>query len=161
MKHKLLSKKGFSMVEMMVTVVITAVCLVVALRVFSVCALAISNSYNTSYAVKALDSMMAELREKAISEDGLETGEYEKTFKYGGRSFTVTQTISEWTSSVISDLVEEGTVEIYGGLEGALPDLTVLPMTEVELRAEWGEGSRKGHMTLKTILPGKKDEYEM
>ncbi|MDP8258020.1 MAG: prepilin-type N-terminal cleavage/methylation domain-containing protein [Candidatus Aadella gelida] len=157
----MISKKGFSMVEMMVTVVIVAVCLVMALRVFSVCSMAVSRSYNTDYAIKALDSVMNDLREKAVLERGLEIGTGQEEFDYKGRIITVSKEIREWESPTVKSLIESGSVEIIGGIEGDLPDFAISPLVEVELIAEWGQGIRRDSMTVKTLLPGKEDEYVM
>ena len=147
------------MVEMMITVVIVAVCLVMALRVFSVCAKAVGESYNSLYAVKALDCVMNELREKAITEEGVEIGSSREEFEYDGRVFTVAQEITEWVSPTVEKLLEQGDLEVYGGMAGAVPDIAVSSMVEVELTAEWGHGSRTGKLSVKTLLPGKK--YDM
>ena len=67
---------GFSLVEIMITVVIIGVCLVMALRVFSFCAAAVSEAYNSTHAVNILQTKIDELEEQVILAGGAEVSSF-------------------------------------------------------------------------------------
>jgi len=62
------------MVELMITVVIVSVCLVMSLRVFSICASGIAKAYDTSAAVGILQKKLDELRLYSLENEGVKVG---------------------------------------------------------------------------------------
>jgi len=104
------TKKGFSMVEMMITVVIVSVCLVMALRGFSLCAKYVSEAYNTTYASEILQSKMNELKEKAVIEGGINVFAKEEIVFVDDRKFILKQEAFKWEKSEEKDQEDDSTV---------------------------------------------------
>ncbi|MCK5450759.1 MAG: prepilin-type N-terminal cleavage/methylation domain-containing protein [Candidatus Omnitrophica bacterium] len=146
------NNRGFSMVEMMITVVIVAVCLIVALRGFSVCATSVSRAYDTTYAADILENKMDLLREKAIVENGLFPGSSREDLTFRGKKFTVSCDITE------VEVLEESFVEEEMLLEQGAPEVVLV---NVVVKAVWGRSPGEKKMTVETFLPGKEAEYEV
>lgn len=141
------------MIEMMITVVIVAVCLVIVLRVFSVCAIAVSDAYNSSYAVNILREKMDELQVEAVMEDGIGASGLEEDIVAGGREFTFIQEITDWEKEAeavpASEEIEEETDEEEG-----------TGLREVSLKVSWGTSVRQKSLAMKTILPARGSGHE-
>ena len=132
------------MIEIMVTVVIIATCLVIALRGFSICAVVVSGTYNRMLAVEIMQEKIDELREKAILEDGVWVSSDSDSLTIDGRSLQYNSNILEW-----EDIDEEETE--FEGLE--IPD--PLKLCEVELNVTWRAHGKSKGLKLKTIIPAK------
>jgi len=138
--------KGFSMIEMMITVVIIAVCLIVALRVFSICGIVVSGAYNNAIAIDILQKRIDELQETAITSDGIgKSSASAENIVEDGRRLRFSQKITAWKDP-LDEVAEEGSekgVEKDTGLN------------EVQLSVNWGVHGRRKGLTLKTLLPAK------
>ncbi|MFH1395029.1 MAG: prepilin-type N-terminal cleavage/methylation domain-containing protein [Candidatus Omnitrophota bacterium] len=148
-----LTGNGFSLVEIMITVVIIGVCMVMTLRVFSFCAKAVSEAYNSTYAVDILQDKINDLREKAIMEAGITVSSSMESLEKGGRNFEFTQESIIWENPMI-DLEEiEGIEEFEETVESS-----TLSLCEVTLEVSWRSGVQKRNLIIKTLLPAKESE---
>jgi hypothetical protein len=133
------------MIEMMITVVIVAVCLIVALRVFSICSVLVSGAYNDAIAIDILQEKIDELQETAVTADGIgKSSAPTEDIVEDGRKLRFSQKIIAWKDP-LDEVTEEGSEE-----EGVEKDTG---LNEVQLSVNWSvQGRRKG-LTLKTLLP--------
>ena len=135
------------MVELMVTVVIVGTCLVMALRVFTISAAAVSEAYNNTMALNILQDKMDKLQEKAVLEDGLEVSLLTEDVIVNNRKLTFTQEIAEWEKEI-----EEETSEFE---EEESTDLC-----EVTLGIGWKAAGKPRSLTVKTLFPAKGFRHE-
>jgi len=139
------------MVEMMITVAIVTICLVMVLRVFSVCASAVSNMYNSACAISIIQEKLDELKLKAIIENGIETGSLLENITKEGKKFTFSQEINDWELP-IEELLEEDEEEVEIEEE---PDLE---LCEAQLIVGWGPDVKRKKFEIRTLFPiSKKD----
>ena len=166
-------ERAFTMVELMVTVVIVSVCLIMALRVFSICAGAVSEAYNRSLAVNLLQEKIDEIQEKAVMENGvnIEEGSSEEKVVVNSRKLTFVQEFEIWTVAPTSAEGEEaqdeeegrrlGIVEQEEEIEEGEEEEEKTDLCTVELRAAWKTLSRTKGLILRTLMPiaGSRDEF--
>lgn len=137
-----LTKKGFSMIELMITVVVIAICLILALRAFSVSAAAVSKAYNSMLALNILESKLDKLQEKAILEDGLEPSSSVEDIVVNNRKLTFTEEIIEWERPQEPSEPEE---EKEKKLD--------LNLCQIELEVNWKSVGKARGLTVKTLIP--------
>ena len=133
---------GFSMVELMITVVIVSVCLIMALRVFSISAAALSEAHNSMFALNVLQDKMDELQEKAILEDGVETSSFSEDIVVNNRNLSFTQEITQWKRLLLEEELEQEEEE---------EEIDYL--CEAELEVSWGIRGKTRGLMVKTFLP--------
>ena len=151
---------GFSLVEIMITVVILGVCLVMALRVFSFCAAAVSEAYNSTYAVDILQEKIDEVEEQVVLAGGAEFSSCSEEIERGGREFTFTQEISDWIRPII-EIPEASEIETEVAIE--TEDLST-GLCEALFIVEWGASNRRKNIKVKTMFPAKAElinEYDI
>jgi len=141
---------GFTMVELLITVVIIAVCQTIALRVFSICAATTSEAYNNTIATNVLRDKINMLKEKSILENGVEVSSTSEEIAVGDRKIIFTQNITEKDAPA-----EEAAEEAEG--EEAIETAPGTELCEAELAAEWG---RAKAIRLKAILPLAGSDHE-
>ena len=151
---------GFSLVEIMITVVIIGVCLVMALRVFSFCAAAVSEAYNSTYAVNILQEKIDEAEEQIVLAGGAEISSRSEDIEKGGRSFTFTQEINDWIRPII-EISEDSEIETEEVTE--TEDLST-GLYEALFIVEWGPSNRRKNIKVRTMFPAKAElinEYDI
>ncbi|MFH1309096.1 MAG: prepilin-type N-terminal cleavage/methylation domain-containing protein [Candidatus Omnitrophota bacterium] len=141
---------GFSLVEVMITVVIIGVCMVMALRVFLFCAKAVSSAYNSTCAISIVKDKINELREIAIVEDGIGIFKNMESLEKGGRDFEFVQESVIWENPMI-DLEADEEIEV----DEEIAESSTLALCEVTLEVSWESGKQKRNLTIKTLLPAK------
>lgn len=149
-----MNKQAFSMIEMMITVVIISSCLVLSLRVFSVCAAAVSDVYNTNYAIDILRGKIALLKLSSITQDGIdpESLSFQEEIGQGVRIFNYTQDIVEWETT--ENLVLETTKLEQGDEEAETEtEKKELGLCVTELNVNWGGCTKEKKITLKSFFP--------
>ncbi|MBL7073294.1 MAG: hypothetical protein ISS33_05920 [Candidatus Omnitrophica bacterium] len=146
----------------MVTVVIIGVCLVMALRVFSFCAAAVSEAYCSTYAVNILQEKLDEVEEEIIMAGGAVVSYTSEDVERGGRTFTVTMEITNWESPIVEPTEEtEAEVETEGAEETEIVSMT---LCEAVFVAEWGPSNKRKNIKVKTMFPAKTEmvnEYDI
>ena len=151
---------GFSLVEIMITVVIIGVCLVMALRVFSFCAAAVSDAYNSTLAVNILQTKIDEFEEKVVLAGGAEVSSFTDDIEKGGRQFTFTCEIRDWIRPIM-EIVEGEEIEVSEVSE--TEDIST-SLCEALFMVEWGPSNRKKNIKVKTMFPAKvelSNEYDI
>ncbi|RKY41499.1 MAG: hypothetical protein DRP85_06060 [Candidatus Makaraimicrobium thalassicum] len=148
------ASKGFSMIEMMIAVVIVSVCMVMALRVFSICATAVSHVYNSTQAVGILQDKIDTLLVEAITEDGVEASVLEEDIDLEGRKFTFIQEIISWERPM-----EEASESGEEGEEGSEAEADT-GLCEVRLEVRWGSSGRQRSLVMKTLIPARGFAHE-
>jgi len=146
----------------MVTVVIISVCLVMALRVFSFCAAAVSEAYCSTYAVDILQEKLDEVEEGIVMEGGAVVGSFSEEVKRGGREFTVTVEITNWESPITEPAEEE--IETEGLEEVEETEIVTMSLCEAAFKAEWGPPRKRKNIVVKTMFPAKTEmvnEYDI
>ena len=141
----------------MVTVVVVATCLTLALRVFSTCAAAVSESYNTNLALNILEEKMAELLIRSISQDGIESSSQSDEISLRKRRFAYYEEIIEWEMPAGAETEEESGEEPREESEEEEPEIT---MSQATLRVSWSSGRRPRNLTVSTLLPAKGFAHE-
>jgi len=131
---------GFSMVEMMATVVIVAVCLVLVFRVFSTCARALSETSYSMAALSVLEDKMAKLQLRVVEDGGLRPSSSSDNLTVDNRKIQFNENIVEWMSS--AEEAEE------------------IQLCEVELKVSWRTRGRDRKRTLKTFMPAEGRAHE-
>ncbi len=142
---------GFSMVEMMVTVVIVAVCLIPIARVFSICSNAISGIVNRSFAIDILQDEFEKIRVESLSQGGVEKNSFHKRIARGNRDIALSCNITPWIIFIEPTGLDN--VEIEGEVE---PIKKTSGLCEVVMIASWDTRGKGDSLTLKTFLPEKK-----
>lgn len=135
-------KKGFSMVELMVTVIIVTVCLMSVFRVFSICVRALGEASYSIAALSVLDGKMSLLKEESVKNGGVLAASFSESIKVDNKRLVFTQDIVEW-------IVEEDEEE----------ELEV-KLCSVKLDVKWQSRGRERRLTLNTFLPIEGCAYE-
>lgn len=145
------------MMELMATVVIISVCLVMALRIFSMCASYVSEALNNSVAAEILKDKLNELKEKAVLGNGVDVSSSSESISKGKRSFSYAEEIKPWNELVLED-EDTGTAEAAGEEAGDEEERNGL--CEVDSKIRWKTAGRSREVTVKTLLPIKGFRYE-
>jgi len=143
------------MIELMITVAITGVCLVMALRAFAISAAAVSKARSSILAAEILAEKINAVCEKCISENGLEPYSFSQQKTYGRRKISFSQDVTAWESPAGEDEETEG---------GQIEDEDIVveeideeeasnPLTEVNLNVKWRSRGKSRGVTLRTLLP--------
>lgn len=114
--------KGFSLIELMVTVSILSIGLVLVLRSFLSVTSALHTSQTLGKAYQFIDKKFSDLKEKTIVEGGIKIGQEEGTIALGARNAT-------WDLKVAPIVVNEE--------DKILQD----DLNEVTLTVHWREGT--------------------
>lgn len=138
--------KAMSMIEMMVTTVIIGICLVIALRTFTVCASIISYASNSMVAVDILEKKLAKLKESAIINNGVEASSVTENIVKGNREFEYAQTISRWKRATSSKGAEAQERE---------SDQAHTALCEVGIGVRWKSARKEDTVSLKMYMPAK------
>lgn len=88
--------KGFSLIELMVTVVIVSVSLIFILRAYGFCASRITNAHNRMQGVLILGDLLRDLKEKELTDEDMGNGSENGEIEINGKFFKWTKEISEW-----------------------------------------------------------------
>lgn len=139
------------MIEMMVTVIVVAVCLILVFRVFSQCAKAVSESNANVAALNILKSKMHELQEKAIFENGLDPSSYKEDITINNKKYEFVEEIVEWNESQeISEQEEDGEETAEEAIN----------LREVDLKVSWRMARQTRTLSIGTLIPAKDYRHE-
>jgi len=127
-------RKGFSLVELMVTVSILSVGIVGILRSFLTSASSLDSMSNRIKAYQILDTKMNEFEQKSIEEKGLSKGDIEEKITLLLRPAQV--------KAQITPLEIEGSDEVL--------------LNEVKITLGWNESGKYRDATLSNYLPKKR-----
>ena len=144
-------KSGFSMIEIMITVIIISTCFLAIFRVFTICTATLSGAHSNVLASNILRNKMNGIRERLILEDGISVTMSGEEITSGGRKFKYTEDISKFKeeTSKPSETPKEG-----GGEE------KILVLCRVKLNLTWRVGDKSRALSLETILPAKDFRHE-
>ncbi len=131
------SNKGFTFVELMVTVIVLTVGLVLIIQGFITAAGALNSMQNNIQAVRFLDAKMQELEASAGKDNGIKRGNSEGRFPFGAKDFN-------WNLEVIGVEKEE---EL---------DLSE-DLNEARLKVVWQEKGLPKDLSAATYLRNKKE----
>ncbi len=138
------------MVEMMVTVVIVAVCLVTVVRVFAICSKAISDVINRSFAIDTLQEEFEKVRESSLINGGIEKNSFRKTVSRGNRSIQVRCEITPWTILITPEIPDAEDPSA-----ASEPIKKMSGLCEVMISAIWETRGSADKLSLRTFLPEK------
>ena len=144
-------KNGFSMIEMMITVVIVSTCLLAIFRVFSICAAALSEAHGNVLAACILRDKMHKIREKSILEDGINVSLSSEEITSGNKKFKYTEDIAEFKEEASQS--SEASEEKEGDEES-------FNLCRVKLNLTWKIGNKPRVLLLETVLPAKDFRHE-
>jgi len=155
-RKKRITVYAFSMVEVMITMVIVSTCLVLTLRVFSVCARTVSSASMETRCIKIFKEKLNSIYIKSIEEDGFYVSKTLENIKVDDISFDFTMETIDWEEEGEEDFrteTEEETEEDYGK--------KISDLLEINCNIVWGEKKRGKFMEIKGIFPAKgvRSEY--
>ena len=144
-------KSGFSMIEMMITVIIVSTCFIAIFRVFSICTATLSEAHSNVLASNILRNKMNGIREKLLLEDGISVTSSEDEIVSGDRKFKYTEDISRFKDEASQSS------EISGEGEEAEENLE---LCRAKLNLTWKIGKKSRALLFETILPAKDFRHE-
>lgn len=130
--------KGFSFVELMVTVAILCTGLILIIQGFIISAGALNTAQNYISAAQFLEEKMQQLEAVAKRDNGIKADNSDGKFYSAEREFS-------WELTM-SDIEKIGDLQLNKELN------------EIRLKAEWQERNRPNDLTLFTYLKNKKNE---
>ncbi len=144
------------MVEMMIAVAITAVCMVMTLRVFSICAIAVSGMYNSTHSVNIFQEKMDEFQLNAILDGGVEIAFAETDYVEvePGRKFEFKIDAVPWLSPI--SLVTDG--EVFEAEDSNRDKEIDTGLSVVQAEVIWEHYGKEKSMKLETIFPTRQAE---
>ena len=145
-------KSGFSMVEIMITVIIISTCFLAIFRVFSICTTALSEANSNVFVSTILRNKMNGIREKIIIEDGISATSSEEEITSGDKRFKYTENILRLNETAYepSETLEEGEEEEE-----------TLELCSAKLNLTWKIGRKSRTLLFETILPAKDFSHEL
>jgi len=143
---------GFSMIEMMVTVVVVAVCLILVFRVFSICAAAVSEARTSIAALNILENQMNLLQEKAIMEDGLDPSSYTENVTVKHKIYELVGEVSEWSDPQETTDTEEDEESVTTDEE--------IDLRQARISVIWSAAGKARSISVETLIPAKEFRHE-
>ncbi|MFH1798457.1 MAG: prepilin-type N-terminal cleavage/methylation domain-containing protein [Candidatus Omnitrophota bacterium] len=146
-----MNKKAFSMIEMMIAVAITAVCMVMVLMVFSICASAVSTVYKSTHSMDIFQKKMDEIQLNSILSEGVEIAFAQTDYieVQPGREFKFNVNTVPWLSPI--PLVIEGEIPKSEGRDEPKEPETELCVVQSEV--VWEEYGRQKSVNLEAVFP--------
>jgi prepilin-type N-terminal cleavage/methylation domain-containing protein len=127
------SRKGFTLVELMIAVSILCIGIVLVLRSFLNTASALESLHNQITAIQYLETKINALEQKAFQEEGVQPGDTQEELALGSRNALFR---SEIHSLDIEELRED--------------------VNEIKMSLSWQEENKEKNELLVTYLPNKK-----
>jgi len=128
-----MSKRGFTLVEMMVAVSILAIGIVLISRFFLNTVTVLDSLRNRVAAISLLNTKINDLEEKVFEEGGSQPGDTQESVIIGSRDAMLSSEISQL---IVDELGRE--------------------INEVKLKLLWNEGGKTKDEVLVTFLPSEK-----
>jgi len=145
------------MMELMATVIIISVCLVMALRIFSMCASYVSEAISNSGAAEILKDKLNALYEKSVFQNGIDVSSSSESISRGKSSFSYAQETGFWNELVLEDEETQGAEAAPAETE---EEEETSGLCEVTSQVRWKTAGRSRGINVKTLLPIKGFRYE-